>query len=71
MAEPAYRLPPRLRRREGAFVIQDADGKNLAYVYFEEIAERRSMQHETRHGGSACGLIIPLIRAPGNPDNVV
>lgn len=41
MSEAAYRLPLRLRRRDGAFVIQDADGKNLVYVYFEEMAERR------------------------------
>jgi hypothetical protein len=41
MAGPAYRLPLRLRRSAGAFVIRDADGKNLAYVYFEEKAERR------------------------------
>jgi hypothetical protein len=43
MTPPPYALPLRIRKAAESFVVEDAGGVALAYVYFEEDPSRRGL----------------------------
>ena len=40
---PPYALPLRIGKHDKSFIVEDAHGKALAYVYFEDEPTRRAL----------------------------
>ena len=44
-AAAPYRLPLRIRKDGASFIVKDANGLSLAYVYFEDEKSRRDLMN--------------------------
>jgi hypothetical protein len=53
-----FPLPWRVEETDACFIVRDANGHALAYVYFEEEPGRR--QGRARHGRPAGETIFPV-----------
>lgn len=52
MTPPPYALPLRIRKAAESFVVEDANGVALAYVYFEEDPSRRGLVNRLSGAGA-------------------
>lgn len=62
MTPPPYALPLRIRHAAESFVVEDANGVALAYVYFEEDPSRRGLVNRLS-GADAKAVAQTIARA--------
>lgn len=62
MTPSPYALPLRIRKAAQAFVVEDAGGGALAYVYFEEYPARRGLLNRLS-GADAKAVAQTIARA--------
>jgi hypothetical protein len=57
MTPAPYALPLHIRKAAESFVVEDANGAALAYVYFEEDPSRRELVNRLSGAGTSVGAL--------------